>query len=216
MNHRQSAYIQTWHTLLLLIIGYTSVSTAFAEIHVYRNSYGQLLFSDEEVERTGYTFVRTLGSLAFAPPSALDESRKLNSPPQYNKRTNRYDQYIKQAAYRHNVDAALVKAVIHAESAFNRKAVSHAGAEGLMQLMPRTAASYDVTDPFNPRQNINAGTKHLKYLMKLFNNDIDLVLAAYNAGQANVWKYNGIPPFKETRNYVVKVKKLKARYEAQI
>lgn len=197
--------------LLLLSTCLFYTPSVTAEVHVYRNQYGQLLFSDDKIQRAGYTYVRTLGSLAFAPPSMLQRMERSGSSKK-KMNTSRYDHYIYQSAQAHEVDPALVKAVIHAESAFNRRAESHVGAQGLMQLMPATAASYHVTDSFNPRQNIEAGTKHLKYLMGLFKNNIDYVLAAYNAGQGNVWKYNGIPPFKETQNYVVKVKKLRSKY----
>jgi soluble lytic murein transglycosylase-like protein len=104
------------------------------------------------------------------------------------------------------MDPALVKAVIRAESAFNPKAVSRAGAAGLMQLMPGTAAQYGVYDRFDPAANIDAGTRHLRGLLDMFNNDLMLALAAYNAGEGAVMKYgNTIPPYAETRTYVNRV-----------
>jgi soluble lytic murein transglycosylase-like protein len=113
---------------------------------------------------------------------------------------------IHSAARRHSMDPALVKAVIRAESAFNPKAVSRAGAAGLMQLMPGTAAQYGVYDRFDPAANIDAGTRHLRGLLDMFNNDLMLALAAYNAGEGAVMKYgNTIPPYAETRTYVNRV-----------
>lgn len=117
----------------------------------------------------------------------------------------RFESLIHQAARRHQVDAALVKAVIRTESYFNPNATSRVGASGLMQLMPQTAAKYGVTDLYSPKQNIEAGVKHLKYLLERYPDQLSHVLAAYNAGEHAVDKYNGIPPYSETRNYVKKV-----------
>ena len=117
----------------------------------------------------------------------------------------RFESLIHQAARRHQVDAALVKAVIRTESYFNPNATSRVGASGLMQLMPQTAEKYGVTDLYSPKQNIEAGVKHLKYLLERYPDKLSHVLAAYNAGEHAVDKYNGIPPYNETRDYVKKV-----------
>ena len=117
----------------------------------------------------------------------------------------RFESLIHQAARRHQVDAALVKAVIRTESYFNPNATSRVGASGLMQLMPQTAAKYGVTDLYSPKQNIEAGVKHLKYLLQRYPDQLAHALAAYNAGEHAVDKYNGIPPYQETQNYVKKV-----------
>ncbi|MDX1475778.1 MAG: lytic transglycosylase domain-containing protein [Reinekea sp.] len=111
------------------------------------------------------------------------------------------DRHIKNAAYLYEIDSALIKAVIRQESAFKIDAKSRKGAMGLMQLMPDTAKQYKVSDILDPKQNIYAGTAHLRDLMRRYN-DLPLALAAYNAGEGAVRRYNGIPPYPETQNYV--------------
>lgn len=117
-----------------------------------------------------------------------------------------YDDLITQASERYRIDSALVKAVIKAESNFNHKAVSPVGARGLMQLMPATAATLQVKDSFHPETNIDGGVRYLRYLMNTFNGNLPLVLAAYNAGENAVMRYNNrIPPYPETQTYVKRV-----------
>ncbi len=125
---------------------------------------------------------------------------------------NRYRPLILEAADRYNVEPAIIKAIIMAESGFNPKAVSKVGARGLMQLMPRTARSLGVEDSFKPAHNIDAGVRYFKYLLDQFDGEIKLALAAYNAGSYNVRKHGGIPPFKETKFYINKVLKYYKAY----
>jgi soluble lytic murein transglycosylase-like protein len=112
---------------------------------------------------------------------------------------------IQQTSERHQVDPALVKAIIMAESGFNPNAVSEKGAKGLMQLMPKTAKALGVKDCFNPEHNIEGGVEYFKKLLNQFDGDVELALAAYNAGSRRVRQYQGVPPFKATRYYVKKV-----------
>jgi soluble lytic murein transglycosylase len=116
-----------------------------------------------------------------------------------------YDNHIVAAANLYNVSADLIKAVIAVESEFDARAVSSKGAQGLMQLMPFTARRFGVLDSFDPRQNIFGGVQYLRLLLDLFSGDVSLALAAYNAGENAVTRYRGIPPYKETRNYVSKI-----------
>jgi len=115
------------------------------------------------------------------------------------------EKLVREAADRHRMDPALVRAVIETESNWNPRAYSRKGAGGLMQLIPTTAQRYGAYDLFNPQQNIDAGVQHLKRLLERYNGNLDLALAAYNAGEGAVDKAQGIPPFRETRNYVQKV-----------
>lgn len=112
---------------------------------------------------------------------------------------------ISQIAHKHGVDEKLVKAVIKQESGFNPKATSHCGAKGLMQLMPSTAKTLGVNDPYNAVQNVDGGVRHLKWLLSKYNGNVILALAAYNAGSGAVDKYSGVPPYAETQNYVKKI-----------
>src|SRR5713226_10020233 len=115
------------------------------------------------------------------------------------------EKIVREAADRHSVDPALVRAVIETESNWNPRAWSHKGAGGLMQLIPTTAQRWGAYDVFNPQQNIDAGVKHLKWLLERYNGNLDLALAAYNAGEGDVDRADGVPAYRETSNYVQRV-----------
>jgi hypothetical protein len=119
---------------------------------------------------------------------------------------NRYDHIIRRAADKFKIDSALIKAIIKAESNFNHQAVSRVGAQGLMQLMPATASSLQVEDAFHPENNIEGGVRYLRYLLNNYRGNLTLTLAAYNAGEGAVAKYNkNVPPYRETQNYIKRV-----------
>ena len=119
-----------------------------------------------------------------------------------------YDHHIAAATSSYNVSLELVRAIIQVESDFDHLARSSKGAQGLMQLMPGTAARFGVRDPYDPRQNIFGGVQYLRVLLDMFGGDVELAAAAYNAGENAVIRYNGVPPYKETRGYVAKVQSL--------
>lgn len=120
------------------------------------------------------------------------------------------DSYILDSSARHGVDPVLIYSIMHRESAFKKMAMSYKGARGLMQLMPATAARFGVRSIFDPAQNIEAGTRYMRWLLNRFGGDVGLALAGYNAGEGAVDKYRGVPPYRETQEYV---KRISERYE---
>lgn len=188
---------------LALLASLLSPAAWADRVYQYRDKQGHVLFTDKDVMPQEYKLVsvRQYGWTFDARPLSAAER-------------DRYDSDIKLAARRHAVSPALIKAVMHAESHFDRYAVSRAGAQGLMQLMPATAASLNINDTFNVRQNIQGGAALLAWLSARFST-LDEVLAGYNAGAGNVVRYGGIPPFDETVRYVAKVKELLPRYQKQ-
>jgi len=148
-----------------------------------------------ETSTLGYTRERT--ALAMSPNRSLDG---------FTTGDPRIDSYIVESGVRHGVDPVLIYALMHQESAFKRGAISYKGARGLMQLMPGTAARFGVTNIFDPRQNIEGGTRYLRFLLNAFDGDIPLTLAGYNAGEGAVLKYGRrIPPYRETQEYVRRI-----------
>lgn len=127
-----------------------------------------------------------------------------------------FDRIIIKVARNHDMDPALIKAIIKVESRYDHKAVSPRGARGLMQLMPNTAKAMGIRDLFDPEKNIQAGTKYIKHLLAKFDGEVKLALAAYNAGSTKVRKYNGVPPFKTTRRYIKKVMKYYHQYRTEM
>jgi Transglycosylase SLT domain len=137
--------------------------------------------------------------------AALPAARAIIEPPAI---PDRYRELITTTAARHGVDPRLVHALIQVESAYHSRAVSPKGARGLMQLLPATGRQYGALDLFDPQVNLDAGVRHLKALLKRFDLDVPLALAAYNAGEGAVARFGGIPPFKETQNYVTRILRL--------
>lgn len=129
---------------------------------------------------------------------------------------NAYSAEIARASREFGVEEAIVRAIMHAESAFNPNALSRAGAQGLMQLMPATAARFGVINAFDPEQNIRGGVEYLAWLLKRFNGDLTLAAAGYNAGEGAVQRHGGVPPYAETQRYVVRVGTLADRYRGQL
>ena len=179
-------------TLLILLSGIFGHGLVFpspssTEIYKYVDENGVIHLTNVPDKR--YTLVLRDGWVRFRLGANVDQ----------------YDSMIRKASERYGVDYALVKAVIKAESNFDPQAISRAGAKGLMQLMPGTAKALGVSDSFHPADNIEGGIRHLRYLIDLFNGNLQLVLAAYNAGEEAVFRYDGIPPYQETRIYVQRV-----------
>lgn len=180
---------------------------ALPQIAVYKSlkNDGTAVFSDQQPLNRPYQVVR-FDCFACDPLSKVN----WHTTPLY---TRPYNRLISAAATEHQLDPALIRAVIHAESAFRPAVVSRKGAVGLMQLMPKTAAQLGVANSTAPEQNIAGGSRYLAQLLKQYNGEMALALAAYNAGSSNVRRYKGIPPFAETLAYVERVTILHKRYQ---
>jgi soluble lytic murein transglycosylase-like protein len=173
-----------------------AVGVAHADIYQHVDSNGVIVFQNKK--KQGKLVARERPSRVVM-PSAGGE-------------TSRYDAHIREAAALYQIPEALVRAVIKVESNFDPRALSPANAHGLMQLIPETAARMMVTDIYDPRQNIMGGVRYLRVLANLFNGNLELTIAGYNAGENAVMKYGGIPPYRETQQYVVKVLSAYAQY----
>lgn len=177
------------------------------KIYQYQQANGVTVFTDKAPANNPYQIL-LYDCFACRPDSTID----WNGIRLF---TANYDALITRAAHKHQLDPALIRAVIHAESAFNARALSRTGAMGLMQLMPETAKEMGVANAFLPEENILGGSKYLAQMLKQFNGDVALACAAYNAGPTTVVQYNGIPPYPETQAYVERVKILLKRYREQ-
>ena len=192
---------KTVFSFLLKVVIFTGVvlivfnsARSFADIYRYKDENGVWHFTNIKTD-TRYTLF-------------IKEARE--HPDRF---INKYGTIIDQASERFNLKPSLIKAIIKAESGFDHKAVSKKGAQGLMQLMPDTASEMDVSDSFNPEENIFGGTRYFSKLMERFKNDVKLALAAYNAGPDKVDEHEGIPPFKETETFIQRVMKYYDQYE---
>ena len=178
-------------------MGFAAVPDADAQIYTRRNEHGVVEATNVPTER-GY-------QLTYPGKGTLIHSAAWRLRPNYN---GEFDHHIAAASALHGVSTQLVRAVIQVESDFDSLARSSKGAQGLMQLMPDTARQLGVSNAFDPRQNIFAGVRYLRVLLDMFGGDVSLATAAYNAGATAVQRYNGVPPFKETRGYVAKIQGL--------
>jgi len=185
--------------LLLPVILFFSVTAAAAQIYEYEGPDGTKWFTDHHIRERGYTLLRRMGYKEVARVCSGLSDAALSS------RIANHETAISTNARVQKVDKALVLAVIHVESCFNQHVISKAGAIGLMQLMPGTAKMLGVQNVFDASQNIHGGVKYLRRLLELFDHDKRLAAAGYNAGENAVKKYRGIPPYRETREYVRRV-----------
>ncbi|MDH5178368.1 MAG: lytic transglycosylase domain-containing protein [Gammaproteobacteria bacterium] len=201
-------------TFKLVLAGITAlgifapgVSYAGKAYFLYQLPDGSRMISDRRMSDTRYKLVRSSRGITGLGQQVRNKYDRRTAA-----RVADYEKLIRRTADRYGVDVALVKAVIHTESEFNPNATSHKGASGLMQLMPETAEKYGINDLYNPRQNIEGGVRHLRYLLVKYNYKLSHVIAAYNAGETAVKKYAGIPPYPETQKYVTKVLKYHGFY----
>jgi soluble lytic murein transglycosylase-like protein len=201
--HTISAVVLTLLTVGLL--GFAATS-ARADIYAKRDRFGVLHFTNVPVDKTYRVMmyepvVRAIGPVLRADTAPID--------------SRVFDPIIADVATRYQVDRALVKAVIRAESGFHPQAVSSKGARGLMQLMPLTAVMHGVRNIHEPMQNIEGGVQHLRMLLDRYAGNVVLALAAYNAGEGAVDQHGGVPPFQETRDYVWRVLQFRQQYLQQ-
>jgi soluble lytic murein transglycosylase-like protein len=191
---------RSWGVSAAVIISLGAMS-ARADIYMYRDRRGVLHFSNAPSEPQYQYFLPDITSWKTARLGRIDGARR-----------KAYDRIIQDAARRHQVDTALVKAVIRAESDFVPWAVSPKGAQGLMQLMPQTARLRNVWRVFEPRENVEGGVSHLRYLLDRYGGNLRLALAAYNAGEKAVDAHGGVPPYPETVEYLSRVLRFRDLY----
>ncbi len=194
--------------ICFFILSLTSMPSQ-ADIYKYVDKYGRVILTDKPSHSGFKQLVKTW--------KGWEERKAVSKNYDWAKNQKKFDPTIRSVAKIYQLPHALLHAVITAESSYDPNAISRAGAVGLMQLMPETAKQYGVSNRRDPRQNIYGGSRYLRYLLKLFNNDLVLALAAYNAGEGTVKKYgNKVPPYKETRNYVNKVIKYYKKYQSSM
>jgi hypothetical protein len=172
------------------------VSTASSDIFKYTDDNGVICYTDAPLGKKNQKVISEKSKLQPAEKSKPEKKLVLNTE---------YNSYVQKSAQKYEIEAELIHAVIRTESNGNCRAVSKKGAMGLMQLMPGTASDMNVGNPFSPEENIDGGTRYLKYLIEKFNGNVTLALAAYNSGPKTVERYGNVPPISETRQYVNKV-----------
>ncbi|WP_376690432.1 transglycosylase SLT domain-containing protein [Wenzhouxiangella sp. EGI_FJ10409] len=182
-----------------------AASDAAAQVYTYTDENGVTVYTDRKPDSNRYR-VHNLGCYGTC-RKGVDWQRTPLEP-------SAFDAEIQAASDIFGVDKALVRAIMHAESWFEPEAVSHAGAQGLMQLMPATQRRFGVANPFDPLDNITAGVAYLAWLDEQFGGDLERIIAAYNAGENAVRRHDGIPPYPETREYVRRVNILYRRYRS--
>ena len=196
----KSYQIKTITIVILCIVSVTfaAPSTLHADIYMYIDEDGVYNFTD-------------------APPSPKYKLfiKERNPRPGKKNTLEKFDKYIKEASKRHRISIPLLKAVMKVESDFNPKAVSKKGAKGLMQIMPMNFELLKIKDPFNPRESIMGGARYLSQLLNRFGGNVRFAVAAYNAGPNTVERSRGIPPIKETKDYVKKIMKYYALYKKE-
>ena len=201
-----------WRTLVITWLGWFAFGTttpAYADIFECKGPQGTLHYTNlKHSKKKCRLAVRTSRKFKAA-------QRAKTKAAEASKRAQRYQALIAEAASLYELPEPFIRAVMRVESNFNSLAVSHAGAMGLMQLMPQTASSLGVVDPFEPRQNVLGGARYLRILTDRFNGDLTLTIAAYNAGHNAVEQHNGIPPYQETQRYVQRVLKYYRAYSNQ-
>lgn len=203
-----SRFLKIFPALGLVLSVLAMSASASAQIYTYETANGELLITTEP--RSGMRLIDKVGSSSQASRSPQQANTNNIRPPApsqragFSARESSFDDIIKEASEAFNVPFGFVKAIIRIESSFNADATSPVGAMGLMQLMPRTAASLNVRNAYDPRQNIFGGAKFLRILIDRYDGDINLILAAYNAGDVAVKRYDGIP-YPKTRQYVASV-----------
>jgi len=196
-------------TVFILTIA-SHIGLAQAAVYVYETPSGSKVITDSRIKKPGYKLKKSYSTKPY-------RSSRKTSPYHFRTIKSKYDALIVSTALKYDLEPSFIKAVIHVESAFDKYALSHAGAMGLMQLMPATASSYQLKqDHFNPNRNVEAGVQHIKDLMERYDSDKRLSLAAYNAGAGAVSKYNGVPPYDETKDYIKKVMRLYKLYKKEI
>jgi soluble lytic murein transglycosylase-like protein len=191
--------------ILIPLLFFFRPSVASADIYKYVDDDGVMHFTDAPTDRRFKIFMRD-----------IKKDRQLRTNFRFAslyRNPEEFEPIISSLATEYGVQKSLVKAVIHAESRYNPHAVSPKGAQGLMQLMPKTAQGLNVSNAFDPKDNIRGGVRYLRFLLDTFKGDVTLALAAYNAGLSRVSQYGGVPPYQETRDYITKVLSYQKSYQ---